>query len=269
MQRPDNKRANTSKFRYLNVMKCQWNEIIPSWFLESVMGLCCYWTAWNCYLKSVKIPVWNLVPDTRNPSSNPLTKIDTERNRGKRAMKIRKNSFVNNNNNKNSFPESLINVSQNYLKKWCGGNFDNWKTQVIRIPEICVTCHPWSRRLRSTILNHMTASAAWKLFNRRHRRKRKMPKQRSNSEVEAWTTVFLVLTLVLLLVLVLLGVLPLFWRWTLVLWFLEVGGFSCTWGRWFFSTLTKWMPFLWSICGTERVNGGRTDDLAVRSVGSK
>ena len=125
------------------------------------------------------------------------------------------------------------------------------------------TCQPCKRRLRSTILSHMTASAAWKLFNRRHRLKRKTPKQRNSSEVEAWTTVFLVLTLLVV------PVLPvLFCSWTLLLWFL-VGGFNCTWGRWLFSTLTKWMPLLWSICGTARVNGGRTDDLAVRSVGSK
>ena len=149
-----------------------------------------------------------------------------------------------------------------------GGNLERWAMNWERWTERDggeLTCQPWSRRLRSTILNHMTASAAWKLLSRRHRRKRKTPKQRNSSEVEAWTTVFLVLTLVLLVLLVLL---LLFCRWALLLWFL-VGGFNCTWGWWFFSILTKWMPLLWSIWGTASVNGGRTEDLAVRSVGSK
>lgn len=54
-----------------------------------------------------------------------------------------------------------------------------------------LTCQPWSRRLLSTVLSHMTASPAWKSLNRVHFLCRKTPRHLSNSEVEAWMTVFL------------------------------------------------------------------------------
>lgn len=52
-----------------------------------------------------------------------------------------------------------------------------------------ITCQPWSSKLRSTALSHMTASPAWKSRSLQHRSRRKMPKHFNNSEVEAQTGV--------------------------------------------------------------------------------
>lgn len=54
-----------------------------------------------------------------------------------------------------------------------------------------LTCQPWSRRLLSTVLSHITASPAWKSLNRVHFLCRKTPRHFKSSDVEAWITVFL------------------------------------------------------------------------------
>lgn len=48
-----------------------------------------------------------------------------------------------------------------------------------------ITCHPCSKRLLSTALNHMTASLAWKSFNFLQRSCKNIPKHFNNSEVDA------------------------------------------------------------------------------------
>lgn len=50
----------------------------------------------------------------------------------------------------------------------------------------CITCHPWSNRLRSTARSHITASPAWKSRNLRQRSCKNIPKHFKSSEVDAY-----------------------------------------------------------------------------------
>lgn len=54
-----------------------------------------------------------------------------------------------------------------------------------------LTCQPWRSKLLSTVLSHMTASPAWKSRSLVHLLCRNSPRHLSNSDVEAWITVFL------------------------------------------------------------------------------